>query len=89
MKNRIDIENGRYWDRALSLVDGCTPCSPGCDHCWSAAMTKGGRLTVSDDELIQAVADLWVENGGDSEGFTWLQHRIRKEIERIEEVDHE
>lgn len=41
MKNRIDIEHGsRYWDRAWSLVDGCTPCSPGCDHCWSAAMAR-------------------------------------------------
>jgi protein gp37 len=39
MKNRIDIENSRYWDRAWSLVDGCTPCSPGCIRCWSAAMT--------------------------------------------------
>jgi len=28
----------QYWDRSLSWVDGCTPCSPGCDHCWSAAM---------------------------------------------------
>lgn len=31
---------GKYWDRPLSLVDGCTPCSPGCDHCWSMAMGK-------------------------------------------------
>jgi protein gp37 len=29
----------RYWDMPWSLVDGCTPCSPGCDHCWSAGMT--------------------------------------------------
>lgn len=35
----IDISKGRYWDLPWSLVDGCTPCSPGCDHCWSAAMT--------------------------------------------------
>lgn len=35
----IDISKGRYWDQPWSLVDGCTPCSPGCDHCWSAAMT--------------------------------------------------
>ena len=28
----------KYWDRAWSLVDGCTPCSPGCEHCWAAAM---------------------------------------------------
>jgi len=32
----IDITKGRYWDLPWSLVDGCTPCSPGCDHCWSA-----------------------------------------------------
>ena len=33
-----DVSKGRYWDKPWSLVDGCTPCSPGCDHCWSAAM---------------------------------------------------
>lgn len=51
MKNKIDIENGRYWDRAWSLVDGCTPCSPGCDHCWSAGMVSrfsGSRLVDED-----------------------------------------
>lgn len=36
----IDISKGRFWDMPLSLVDGCTPCSPGCDHCWSAGMKK-------------------------------------------------
>jgi len=30
----------KYWDKPWSLVDGCTPCSPGCDHCWSAAMAS-------------------------------------------------
>ncbi len=35
----IDIPKGRYWDLSWSLVSGCTPCSPGCAHCWSAAMT--------------------------------------------------
>jgi protein gp37 len=33
----IDISKGRYWDEGITLVDGCSPCSPGCDHCWSAA----------------------------------------------------
>ena len=36
----IDISKGRYWDKPWGLVDGCTPCSPGCDHCWSMAMGK-------------------------------------------------
>lgn len=41
---------------------------------------------MNDNELIQAVANLWVSNGGDSEGFAWLQHKIREEIERREEA---
>lgn len=44
---------------------------------------------MSDDELIRAVADLWMENGGDAEGFEWVQRRIREELERREEVDHD
>jgi protein gp37 len=28
-----------YWDRAWSLVEGCTPWSPECLHCWSAEQT--------------------------------------------------
>lgn len=33
------VAKGMWWDRALSLVEGCTPCSPECKHCWSAAQT--------------------------------------------------
>lgn len=33
----IDISKGKYWGEGITLVDGCTPCSPGCEHCWSAA----------------------------------------------------
>ena len=31
------IAKGMYWDQAWSLVEGCTPISPGCDHCWAAS----------------------------------------------------
>lgn len=27
----IEIEKGRYWDEGITLIDGCAPCSPGCD----------------------------------------------------------
>lgn len=47
---------GRYWDKPWSLVDGCTPCSPGCDHCWSMAMAKRfhkwpEKVTAREDRL--------------------------------------
>ncbi len=32
------ITTGKYWDKPLTLVSGCTRCSPGCLHCWSLAM---------------------------------------------------
>ena len=30
--------SSKYWDRAWSLVDRCTPVSEACDHCWLHAM---------------------------------------------------
>jgi protein gp37 len=36
----IDIAKGRYWDQPWSLVESCTRCSPGCDHCWALAIEK-------------------------------------------------
>ncbi len=32
------IKKGLYWDRAWSLVSGCSPVSPGCENCWAMAM---------------------------------------------------
>lgn len=34
---RERIDRGMWWDRAWSLVSGCSPCSDGCDHCWAAS----------------------------------------------------
>lgn len=34
---------GLYWDRAWSLVDGCSPVSDGCVNCWSAALAERFR----------------------------------------------
>ena len=47
------IAKGLYWDRALTLVSGCTPVSPGCDHCWGAseAHMRAGQT----NEKIKAI----------------------------------
>jgi protein gp37 len=52
---------GKYWDKAWSLVDGCTPVSAGCDHCWSAAMAyrfwdyTPGECLVDDKKRFRGV----------------------------------
>ena len=32
----LDISKGKYWSKALSLVDGCSPISEACLNCWLA-----------------------------------------------------
>jgi len=36
MTEQNRIEKGLWWDRAWTLVEGCTPMDRSCDHCWSA-----------------------------------------------------
>ncbi len=34
------IDKGLWWERAWSLVDGCTKISEGCDNCWSLELAN-------------------------------------------------
>jgi protein gp37 len=36
----MDIDKGKFWDRAWKLVEGCGHVSSGCDNCWSERETK-------------------------------------------------
>lgn len=52
----MNIEKGRYWDLPWSLVSGCTPCSPGCDRCWSLGIERrfkhgDGTVTIHPERL--------------------------------------
>lgn len=38
-----EMKDGRWWEFGVQLVDGCTPVSPACKNCWSAAMTHRFR----------------------------------------------
>ena len=43
MKDVIEkkrLERGNYWNKALSIVSGCTPVSIACDNCWSKSQNE-------------------------------------------------
>ena len=49
------IKKGMYWDRAWSLVRGCTKVSEGCLHCWSER--ESSMRSVHPNEKIKAQYD--------------------------------
>lgn len=38
---------------------------------------------MTDENLVQLVAELWVDRGGDVEGFDWCAQKIRDAIARL------
>lgn len=41
-----------YWQKSWSLVEGCTPVSEGCEHCWSASMAHRFQRTICNENGI-------------------------------------
>ena len=63
-----ELPNGRFWTHAWSIIDGCTPISPGCQNCWLAGIatrfkweglvTDGhfdGRVVQRPDRVLSGV----------------------------------
>lgn len=53
------IKKGRYWTKAWSLIEGCTPVSEACDNCWLKSMHYRfkpdfpfGAVRIREDRLI-------------------------------------
>ena len=55
------IRNGLWWDKAWSLVSGCTPVSLACENCWAA---KGNAMRENHpNSKVRARAEGLTENG--------------------------
>lgn len=48
-----------------------------------------GEVILSDQDLIDKVARLWIENGGDAEGIVWCWSKIKDRIEELEIEDEQ
>lgn len=59
MTNPERIAKGLWWDRPLKLVEGCSPVSTGCDHCWSAseAHIRAGQQNQKIREQYRGLTD--------------------------------
>lgn len=64
------LHTGQWWDDPLTLVDGCTHVSAGCDHCWSEALARrfkrdwtprfrADRLTITYHTRTPTVFAVW------------------------------
>jgi len=65
---------GKYWNETIDIQVGCQPCSPGCEHCWAAAMgQRFGEAWGWPDGIVE---------GGKWTGKTYMPPPARAKVER-------
>ncbi len=75
----MDTSEGKWWDKGIQLNDGCTPCSPGCDHCWSAGMAH--RFKRHQMNKFDFNPPKYTEHGGKFNGHITLHlDRLEKAV---------
>jgi protein gp37 len=72
----MKVNSGKWWDKAWSLVDGCTPYSPGCDHCWSAGMWHRFHKTTEEGHEKEWLTDCIINASGDLSNWKKVPKRI-------------
>ena len=63
------LAKGLWWEKTVTAVEGCSPASPACDHCWAEA---GANMRQSNPSVAHRHAGLLT--GGRYNGTIRLMH---------------